>query len=240
MARHLIMLFAFTLVSSIGHAASITGTVFEKGSNRKNILYQYDRQEGHAGPDLTIKTTFTSPDNKVVAIEDTLADSDNKLKKFSLHQFQTNEEGGLEVKGNKVLFSYTKEGKTTTSDEDVADNLVCAATLVGYLLKHWDALMKGDTVDVRFAVLDRKETVGFKFFKTGDVTFDGKPAVIIKMKPSSFIIAAIVDPLNFTFLKDTRQIAELVGRTTPKQLVDGKWKDLDADIIYHWKPGQLP
>ena len=71
------------------------------------------------------------------------------------------------------------------------------------------------------------------------MSFDGRPAVTIKMKPC-FIIAAIVDPLNFTFLKDTRQIAKLFGRTTPKQLGGGKWKDLDADIIRDWKPGQLP
>ena len=63
------------------------------------------------------------------------------------------------------------------------------------------------------------------------MSFDGRPAVTIKMKPSSFIIAAIVDPLNFTFLKDTRQIAELVGRTTPKQL--GGWKVEGSRRRYH-------
>ena len=113
----------------MGYAASITGTVFEKGSNRKTILYQYDPQEGHAGGDLTIKTTFTSPDKKVVATEDTLADNDDKLGKFFPSSVsESAREGNLEVKGNKVFFSYTKEGKTTTSDEDVTDNLVCAAT----------------------------------------------------------------------------------------------------------------
>jgi hypothetical protein len=52
------------------------------------------------------------------------------------------------------------------------------------------------------------------------------------MKPTSFVIAAIVDPLFLTFRKDGMKILQIKGRTMPKRAVDGKFKDLDVDTVY--------
>jgi hypothetical protein len=67
------------------------------------------------------------------------------------------------------------------------------------------------------------------------MTYQGKAAVIIKMSASSFIIAALVDPLFFTMEKDgEHRVLQYDGRTTPK-LKDGtKWKDLDAVTVFDW------
>lgn len=54
------------------------------------------------------------------------------------------------------------------------------------------------------------------------------------MKPTSFIIAALVDPLVFTFEKKTARLLEMKGRTLPKLRKGEKWKDLDAFITYDY------
>jgi hypothetical protein len=54
------------------------------------------------------------------------------------------------------------------------------------------------------------------------------------MKPTSFIIAGIVDPLIFSIERDTVKLLELKGRTLPKKKVGNKWKDLDAEIVYSY------
>ena len=50
--------------------------------------------------------------------------------------------------------------------------------------------------------------MGFKFFKEKDLKFKDKDVTVIKMKPASFIIAAIVDPLFFYFDKTEQKDSE--------------------------------
>ena len=204
-------------------------SVFEKDSNKSKLLFTGKRTE----KDGNVQTAFLSPDGKEAVTEEVFF-KDGKLSKYLLHQKQLGEEGALEVREGKIFFTYTKDGKTKTSDEDLTANLIIGPTTVDFIQANWDKLIAGDTVDSRFAALDRRETVGFKFFKEKDLDAGGKPAVQIKMKPSSFVIAAIVKPLLFTFDKGTKRLVELNGRALPKQNVDGKWKDLDADLVYKY------
>src|SRR6185437_9200459 len=99
---------------------------------------------------------------------------------------------------------------------------------VPFLRANWDALVKGDTLEARFAAMDRLETVGFKFFKSDEQKRDGRDVVIITMKPSSFIIAAIRSPMTFVFDKETKRVLEFRGQILPKR--DGKAQD--ADLVY--------
>jgi len=221
------------ILSFTASAIPLSGTVYEKDTNRKNALYWWQRIEEGDASALKIKLVYTGLDNQEAVIENVLLEN-GKIKKYSIEHKQTNESGWLEVRDNKIFFEYTKEGKTKTSDEKLTENLVVTATVADFLAQNTETLMRGDTVSARLGVLDRRETVGFKFFKTGEGTLVGRETVTIKMKPTSFIIAAIVDPLLFTFDKNGMKILEISGRTMPKQLISGKWKDLDANTVYHW------
>ena len=55
----------------------------------------------------------------------------------------------------------------------------------------------------------------------------------MKMKPSSFIIAALVDPVLITLSKDGKDLLEIVGRVTPKRLVGGEYEPLDAEAVFY-------
>ena len=226
----------FTLILSLTafvQAANLTGTVYEKGSNRKNVLFHWKRVEQKSGPIERATITYTDPAGKIAVQEESETD-DGRLKRFHQKQFQLNEEGTVEVRAGKALFSYTKNGKTKTDDESAPENIVVGPTLVEYLQKHRERLLKGEKIEVRYAVLDRLETVGFQLFKVGEEKIDGKDVVQVKMKPTSFIISALVDPVHFKFYTDGLRIVEVVGRTSPKRKVGEKWKDLDAEIHYHW------
>jgi hypothetical protein len=220
---------ASTLGARPARAEAFSCSVFEKGSNKSKLLFTGKRTE----KDGNAQTAFLTPDGKEAVTEEIFFKG-GKLSKYLLHQKQLGEEGSLEIRDDKIFFTYTKEGETQRADEDRPDNLIIGPTTVDFIQANWDKLMAGDSVASRFAALDRRETVGFKFFKEKDVDHSGKPAVQIKMKPSSFVIAAIVKPLLFTFDKGTKRLVELNGRALPKQNVDGKWKDLDADLVYKY------
>jgi hypothetical protein len=214
-------------------AAEYDAVHYEIGSNQKKILFTSKRSEKIDGHRKIIQVVFSDPQGHVAVTEEGVVENGN-IVSYTVDQKQTNEWGSLEVKGNKVSFTYKKEGKTSADDEDLKENLVVAPTLVDYLKKNWSTILKGDDVDVRYAALDRKETVGFKFFKVKEERRDGVDTVTVKMKPTSFVIAAIVSPLFFTFEKSDAKLIEIAGRTLPKLKSGDKYKDLDADSFYHY------
>ncbi len=236
--RRTSLLVAMTCAMSSGSAFAdpFSCSVFEKDSGKGKLLFTGKRTDRPGAPgsrELVANIAFQSPDGKEAVTEEAFY-KDGKLSKYLLHQKQLGEEGALEVKDGKLLFSYTRGGKTETATEDAPADLIVGPTTVDHIHANWDKLMAGDDVDSRFAALDRRETVGFKFFKIEDKSVEGKAMVLIKMKPKSFVIAAIVKPLIFTFDKASKRLIELNGRALPKQNVNGKWKDLDGEITYKY------
>jgi hypothetical protein len=212
-------------------ARSMNGIVYDKESHQTKVLYRWQRVEQGDAKHLSVKLQFKNIDGTLAA-EETATVENSKVVEYAVNQVQTNERGKLLVNEGKVNFEYTREGKTETNQENLADNLVVPPTVVDYVLARFDKIKAGETIPVRLGVLDRKETVGFEFFKDKDKSTPD--TVVVKMKPSSIFIAAVVDPLYFTFDSEGKGLIEIVGRTLPKQKVDGQWRDLDANIVYHY------
>jgi hypothetical protein len=234
--RSFLLLTTLTFHHAFAYASVLTGTVYDKDSNKKTVLFDWERFEEGDAANRKVKLVYTTPERQPAVIEEFQYEN-GKIKRYTVDHKQTSESGTLDIRDGKLFFSYTKDGKTETDDEKYPekDNLVLTGTMCDYVAAHKDTILKGDNVEARFVVLHRKETVGFKFFKISEGVQDGHEVVTVKMKPTSIIIAAIVDPLFITFRKDTFQVDEIVGRTMPKKQVDGRWKDLDADTVFHFK-----
>lgn len=227
-------LFALSLVSLVTsfsvQAEDLTGTIYALGSNKTKVLYTLVSKSSEAG----VHKVFYTPKGDVAIIEDAKF-ANGEVIEYSIEHKLFPEKGSFSVRDGKVNFTYTKNGKTEIDSEDVRPNLTIGVHLVTLLRKNWDLIMKGGTLETRYAALERKETVGFKFFKIEEKLmpeFGLKPVVLVKMKPTSMVISALVDPIIFIYGKDGSRLLQVSGRTQPKILQDGKWKDLDADIVY--------
>lgn len=227
-------------VSSTAQAApeeKLTAKIFDKDSNKQKLLFNYKHDSETKGDLRTVTNTFTDPEGKVAAVETAefvKSGGEEKVRLYKMSQKQLGAEGSVEVKDGTANFSYTKDGKTKTSSEKVGDDFIVGPSLVAHLQKNWDKIAKGETIKTRFAVLDRTETVGFQFSKEKEADINGQKAFVIKMKPSSFLIAALVDPLHFYMTPDGKRLLELHGRTQVKRGEPGKWKDLDAVTVYEY------
>lgn len=228
----LLIFMVLFLVSSV-HAEPFKIRFYEIGSQQKKLLFNAVRTEVQEGERLTAQTQFTTPDGKQAVVEDLVAENGKALK-YTQSQLQLGTIGSVEVKGDELHFTFTKDGTTQTAIEKRTDNFVVGPSMLAYVRASWDRLMAGETIEFRIGVLDRRETVGFKFFKTAEETVDGKEMVRMKMKPTSFIISALVDPLIFVMEKKTGRVHQVIGRMVAKRRVGDEWKDLDADAIYEY------
>jgi hypothetical protein len=165
--------------------------------------------------------------------DETVLDS-GKVVRFSLDHKVMGESGFAELKEGRIFYSYTKNGKTETSDEKAPEQVIVAGTVVSFLQENWERLLAGETVSTRMIVVDRQETVGFSFKKTEEKTDAGRALVVVKMAPTSPFIKMLVKDMFFMFDKATRRVTTYSGRISAKRKVDDSWKDLDARLDYKY------
>ena len=222
-----------------------TATIYEAGSNQKRVLYKFTRTVTRSGSIVKVVREFNYPDGKIAARESVEYKGDN-LVSFDLEEFQINAQGTVTLQPvskalpkGRTTFAYitgtNSAARTNASTETFEQNTLVGDMVAPFLVAHWNDLINGKTVKCRYVAASRAETVGFEFKKQWETTRQGKPVVIIKMSPTSVIIAALVDPLYFILEKDgEHRMLQYDGRTTPKIKSGNKWKDLDADTVFDW------
>lgn len=214
-----------------------TAEVYDSDSNKQKLLYNYKSESESKGETIVVSNHFTYPDGKIASHEEITFEKDGHVSLYKQQQAQIGAEGTIEIAGGKAKFVYKKDGKEKTATEDAGSDFIVGSQIPLDLEANWEKILKGETLKRRLAVLERLETVGFQFSKEGETDLGGKKAIKVKMKPSSFLIAAIVSPLHFFMSADGKELLEIHGRTTVKKdKGGGKFGDLDAVIVYHKAP----
>lgn len=214
----------------------LTGKVYETSSGTNKVLFTFKRTAVRSNTAVHVVRDFSNLDGSLAARE-TLVFQNGRLALFQLDERQTGAVGTTRVTGSKLLFTWAeKDGAKAKSETEQLKSETLVGDMIPHFIRaHWTELVRGDAVNFRFIASSRLETVGFKFVKESEVTWRGKPALRLRMEPSSVIIRQIVDPLFFIVEKDgAHRVLEYVGRTTPKLRDGSKWKDLDARTVYDW------
>jgi hypothetical protein len=209
------------------HAVEKTnGDVYDLEGKTKLFTYESERTFTADAMDFT--ATFKDLNGKVATTEKAHIDKGN-IVKYEVENLQTNDKGLIEVQGDKIVFTYWNNGKSSTKKEDVKPNMLISANLVPYLQTQFKELMAKKDIEFKYAVWYRKELVGFKFMY--DKEENGN--VIAKMVPTNFLYRSMVNPLYFALDKTSKKLVYIKGRTLPKIQIKGTWRDLDAYIKYH-------
>ncbi|MCB0413965.1 MAG: hypothetical protein KDD50_06505 [Bdellovibrionales bacterium] len=209
---------------------AITGKVYKMGSQQKDQLFSIS-SETKIENDNEVFTMRFFDMKGVLAVEESAYFKNDVIYKYTVDYKRRNQKGTIEVKDKKIFFEYTKDGEISKGSESLEDNFVVGLSVKRYLQKNWQDLTQGKSIKVRLGVVDRKETVGFSFFREKKKETDAN-IMVVKMKPSSWVISALVAPLYFYFDLRTKDLVKLIGRTKPKIQESGQWKDLDAETVY--------
>lgn len=216
----------------------LTGTIYSDAS-LKQVLFTFTRTATNSGSAIHVVREFKLPDGKLAAREQVEYEN-GKLKSFELEELQTGAKGSATVQAEggdqKISFNYTEGATKKTGSEKFLNEILISDMVGPFIVSHWDALAKGNVVKCRLLSVSRAETVGFKFLKEPDTTWQGKSAAMITLQPSSIIIARFVDALHFIVEKDApHRVYQYTGRTTPSIRKNGKWDELDAVTVFDWK-----
>ncbi len=219
-----------TLCFSISFAAeklTFTGEVFDlSGKEKKFTSEKYIDNDGEKQKDRTVYKDLTGQ----VVVEEKMETLNNKLVRYDIDQKQTNEQGWIEVKDNKVTFNHKKPKKNNyPKTSDLPENFVVSPQIVPFIRDNWDAITSNKEIVIGLGVWHRQEIIRFTLNRE---KADGQN-VVVKMNPSSFFIRALVDPIYFTFDPVTKNLLSYKGRTAPKEKKGDSFEDFDA--ITHYK-----
>jgi hypothetical protein len=221
--------------------ASLAGTIYDAAGT--NVLFKFKRTATRSGTNLNVLREYTGLDGKLAARE-TVVYRGDQLVSYTLDELQIGAKGRAKIlyepsnkASGKIEFNYLlPNGKLEKAGERLQSETLASDMVGPFLSDHWADLMNGREVKCRYLVIPRKETVGFTFAKHAETTWRGKPVVVIRMEPSSWLISRLVDPLFFTIEKNGQhRVLQYTGRTTPKIKSKAAWKDLDAVTIFDWE-----
>ncbi len=203
--------------------------------DRNKHLYNFKNEFELEGDVKRLVSTYTDLNGKILVLETTLIKVGNamdSLISYDLDHKQMGAKGRIELRDGRAYFSYSRDGDTKTATEKVGEDFIVSTMISGFLARNWEKIKKGETLKVRLGVADRRETVGFNYEKISE----SQDSIKVKMRPTSMIIAALVNPLIWTMSGDGSHLKELEGRSPVKVIEEKKFKDFDGYAIYTVQP----
>lgn len=225
---NIVTCFSILSLGSVAMAADSTGTYFEPGSNRQRALFKVKRQQTVTNGVTELKSSYTGVNGEEALTEEAKLESD-KLVFFKMHQKQVNRIYTVERLGESYRMTTEHEGKKEESIEKIEGVALVPPTIVPFIQSHWERIQNGETIPFRVIAVERRETVGFKLFRDPERSSAETTAVV--MKPTSIFIAALVKPIVLQLDIKTKKLRTMVGRTPLKQRENGKWKDVEAELV---------
>ena len=222
---------AVTTAVSI-NALAYSGVVYEQGSQKSKKLYTYQNTPTEQGELTNLQADFMDLSGQVV-VSETAVLKGLEVVSYKIDHKQLKSQGQIEVRDGKIYFTkINADGSKKTDDESLEKNFVVSMSFTRFVKSKWQDIIQGKEVEIRYGVWDRLETVGFTLAKTGEETINNQKAIVVRMKPTSFVIAALVKPVFFKISEDGSMLMEMNGRVAPKKADGNSWKDLDAEIVY--------
>jgi hypothetical protein len=216
------------------------GTIYyPDDSNLTPFTYQYEKTMVGA---KTVGKSKYFDEKGVPVVEEETHYEDGKFRLYRQAMHQTDEGGTIEIKDNKIIYDFRSGSKTYKEETDLEERIMLPDMVVDTYRESWDQLMKDESVYVRFLLLERQESIGFKFFKERDLEYAGKPAVELILKPSSFIIAALAPKIRLIVEKNApHRLLEMRGRL-PVRIAKrnpptkrGDWRAIDGRLVMEYK-----
>ena len=223
----------------------LTGTLYEIGSHRTNVLYTFRRVAVASGDTVHVERQFYRTNGLLAAVDKVTYES-NQLVAYQMQDFQAKVSGAVLIAPDpkdparkQIFISYGSglippPGKA----QDLPPDAVFDDTVYPYMMAHWDELMRGEIVRFRFISFEWKRFFAFRFVKTAEFVLHGRTVEQIRMEPDNLFIREMVDPLTFIVEKASpHRVLSYIGRTTPRIQKGNAWKYLDAETVFHYPPG---
>lgn len=205
------------------------GSVYPLGPTESEQVFAYERRV-KVSNGITTATHITHDAGRNLVVIQSARYSSN----FAFLEFEsTNAQTGIRTKvvqDGKILKYLVTErsGKIIHAEEDVRDPVAVGPTLFGLISSQWDELTNGSSFYLQFVVAEMKQSYRFEVRMIENT----KLVTRFEMKPTNRLIGLFLSPFIFDFDSSKKSILTYTGRVPPMRTIDGKFKNLDARVVY--------
>ncbi|MFT4624568.1 MAG: hypothetical protein ACI8PZ_003227 [Myxococcota bacterium] len=204
------------------------GDVRPQGADAEGA-FRYERWVRDTGAgNVSTHLTYDLAGDGVVLHQAT-HDAAYTLTRFEELHGQTGLVGSVEVHpGGELSIEVTVDGETTRATEGPGAPVHAGPTLFGYVLNHWDGLVAGESLPLRFPVLSDARTYGFQ------VRLDhaDREHTVFRMDATHLLVRAVVPTMRLTFATETREPVRYEGSVPPLLDDDGRLRAFQARVDY--------
>ncbi|RYZ99216.1 MAG: hypothetical protein EOP11_19750, partial [Proteobacteria bacterium] len=205
-----------TMAACVGpgaEAGTVTkGKIYASEAAMDAPLYLYENNHAEEGGKTFSRSRYSDPQGKALVEEEVIYEA-GKLKQHTYVQHQTEERGTIDVNDGKVYYVFINAKGTKTGSDKWNDDMLLPDMLGQRIADNWELLNAGENLKVRFLALEVQDNFGFKIFKEGESTFQGKPVVDLAMKATGFFVALAAPSFKFAVEKEApHRLLKMDGR----------------------------
>src|SRR5262249_7323283 len=137
--------------------------------------FRYERRVEARESGMTSTHITYDPSGEVVVVQSAEHSPSYELARAEMIHRQTGASASVVVSNGRATFTLKDGEAESVSDEAVQDPVVAGPTMFGFILAHWDELRRGASIPIRFAVLERRETLRFVLDEVA--RYDGRTTI---------------------------------------------------------------
>lgn len=184
------------------------GTAYSQDGER--VLYRERRTQQWRDGALVAEVDYLTPDGELFAEKTIRFDGRSTAPAFTLVDFrQEFREGARPEEGAIELFSGVGDDLERRRRE-LPEAAVVDAGFDRFVNQEFERLRAGEKLEFEFAVPAEQRFVRFEIEALGQLTYDGKPALELRMRPASFLLRLLVDPIRLVY-DEQRRLLEFAG-----------------------------
>ena len=189
-----------------------TGSVIPEGM--REPTFRYERRSRRSGSQcISTHVTFALDSTEPLLTQRAVHSPTFELSYFEEIHGQTGAVSSVDVQPDGTLsFTLVRGDATQRRQEGLGAPVIVAPTLFGFILEHWNDLLRGTTIDVRFAASEYARTYDFvlKLVQTDQRT------TTVALEPADFFMRLALEPLTVVFDTATLSVVRYVGRVPPR------------------------
>ena len=200
---------------------------------------KYHFQSVQDGDAVYNRVTFSGPEGEQVLEQSW--EKNGKVKKAIIENRAIKKLSQLEVKDGKIYYQVTDltDQSVKKSEATAEDNLVVSSTIMSYIKPHFEEITKGNRVQIKVAVLDRRDSFTFNIKKIKDYkALDGEEIQVLEMAPASLIVSVAVKPMYFYVKPKSGEMFAFEGESGLRRKVGTSYEKMQVRTAYEYKSKQ--
>jgi len=208
--------------------------VYEFGSNRQNLLFLHYNEIVDQESVKIIKHFYAFPDSTITVFDEgVLKNGKFRASRSQLDQIQ--ETAALRCEGDELRVEI--EGKMGFKEKtvDYKQDLIAGPIFSQFVRENWKVLLEGENVHFHLPASNMLRLVRFKIKRHDNSEYKREGVIVLKMKPSCFLLRSFVDASYIVHNLTSRRVEEIHGFTIlPTQKENGEWQNTHVNMYFNY------